>query len=227
MNFRERHCGVGRGKRRRGTALIATIWVIIVIAGLALVMSRSMRVETMASANRLAQTQAEATERGAEQFLCSVVDQEVATPGSTALVGMEARQIGDGYFWVLKMDPNDQTNRLFGLTDEASKIDLNSATLTASGTGMLQMLPNITADVASSIYNWSRTTPSPDGLNATDQDYEALPDPYLCKHAPFETTEEISLIKDVDDTLLYGSDTEPRRLPRSHRIRGGRSGCFS
>src|SRR3954467_2586709 len=94
-------------RNRRGTALIATIWVIIILAGTALVMSRSMRVETLASANRLAQAQAQSTERGAEQFLCSVVDQEVATPGASATIGMEARQLGGGYFWILKMDPNN------------------------------------------------------------------------------------------------------------------------
>ncbi|MGN6368720.1 MAG: type II secretion system protein GspK [Phycisphaerae bacterium] len=210
-------------RQARGTALIATIWVIIVIAGLALVMSRSMRVETLASANRLAQSQAEATERGTEQFLCSVVDQEVATPGSTALVGMEAHQIGEGYFWVLKMDPNNQQNRMFGLTDEASKIDLNTATLS-----MLQMLPNITGDVASSIYNWRGTAQSGDGLGATDQDYESLPDPYLCKHAPFETTEELRLVKGVDDTLLFGSDTNrDGYLDTTEQASGGTSVTFN
>ncbi|HUO07383.1 MAG TPA: type II secretion system protein GspK [Phycisphaerae bacterium] len=207
MNLLNLNPNVNRNlNRSRGAALITTIWVIIIISGIALIMSRAMRVETLASANRLSQLQADMTERGAEQFLCSVVDQEVATPGSTATVGMEARQIGDGYFWVLKMDPNNQQNRAFGLTDEASKIDLNTATLTTSGGGMLQMLPNMPADVASSIYNWRGTGTSPDGLGATDQDYESLPDAYLCKHAPFETTEELRLVKGVDDALLFGSD---------------------
>jgi type II secretory pathway component PulK len=186
----------------RGSALITTIWIIIVIAGTALVMSRSMRVETLASANRLSQMQADVSERGAEQFLCSIVDAEVATPGSTSLIGMEGRQIGAGYFWVLKTNPDNEQTRAYGLTDEASKIDLSTATLP-----ILNMLPNMTPDVASSIYNWKGSAVSGDGLGATDQDYESLPDPYLAKHSVFETTEELLLIRGVDKTLLFGSDT--------------------
>ncbi len=161
-----------------------------------------MRVEAVASANRLSQAQAEAAERGAEQFLCSVVDQEVATPGSTATVSMEARQLGSGYFWVMKPDSDDEQHRAYGLTDEGSKLDINTASETS-----LSMLPNMTADLGASIVNWRRRNPTSDGLGATDSDYESMkPESYDEKHALFETTEELLLVKGITNDILYGHD---------------------
>jgi type II secretory pathway component PulK len=177
------------------------MWVLIAISGVVLLLARSMRVEAIASANRLSQIQADAIERGAEQFLCSTVDAEVATPGSTSTVSMEAQQVGDGYFWVIRPDPDDETNRLYGLTDEGGKMDLNTAPLS-----MLQLLPNIPADVGSSIYNWRGQATSGDGLGATDSDYEAMNPPYEAKHALFETTEELTLIRGMTTDLLFGLD---------------------
>jgi type II secretory pathway component PulK len=177
------------------------MWVLVAVSGVVLVLAHSMRVEAIASANRLSQIQADATERGAEQFLCSIVDAEVATPGSTSNVSMEAQQIGDGYFWVMKPNPDDETVRSYGLTDEGGKLDINTAPLT-----MLQLLPNMPGDVASSIYNWRGQAASGDGLGASDADYEAMSPPYQCKHALFETTEELLLVRGITTDLLFGLD---------------------
>ena len=46
-------------RRGRGTVLIVTIWVVLVLAGLALVFARSMRVAAIVSANHIASLQAE------------------------------------------------------------------------------------------------------------------------------------------------------------------------
>ena len=188
-------------RQSRGSAFVTTMWVLIAVSGVVLLLARSMRVEAIASANRLSQVEADATERGAEQFLCSVVDAEVATPGSTSTVSMEAQQIGNGYFWVMQPNPDDETVRSYGLTDEGGKMDINTAPST-----MLQLLPNIPQDVASSIFNWRGKINSSDGLGATNSDYEAMNPPYECKQAPFESTEELLLIRGMTTDLLFGID---------------------
>ena len=87
-----------RQSDRRRSVLIVTMWVIIALTGLVLVLSYHMRVEAVAVANRRAQSQADAAEQGAEQFLLSVVDTEMTTPGSMQSILMEERWIGDCRF---------------------------------------------------------------------------------------------------------------------------------
>lgn len=193
------------GRDRRGFAFVTTLWVIIVLTALTLTMAYSVRVEAVAAANRMSMAQADAAERGVEQFLLAAADSEAATPGSTAKVSMEDIRVGDCHGWVLKADPDNDTVRGYGMTDEAGKLDLNSATY-----GQLQNLPGLTQDIASSIVIWrTRGTgggAASGGMGASDSYYQGLPNPYNCKHAPFETVEELMLIKDVDGALMYGSD---------------------
>src|SRR5205814_1262780 len=52
-----------RRTTRRGTILVVAMWIIVILSGLLLVFARSMRVEALGSANRLADQQANAVER--------------------------------------------------------------------------------------------------------------------------------------------------------------------
>jgi DNA uptake protein ComE-like DNA-binding protein len=209
--------------QRRGSILITTMWVVVALTGLVLVLAQSMRIEAVASANRLSEAQAATAERGVEQFLLSVVDEEVATPGSTSGISMEARQIGDAYFWVMKPSYDDEQTRVYGLTDEAGKVDLNTASYQ-----MLQKLPNIPTSVAASIYNWRGTALSGDGQGATDGDYAGLPDPYKLKQSIFETTDELNLVLGVTPDLLFGSDTNRNGvLDGGEQTAGGVSASIS
>ena len=64
---------------RRGTILIVTIFIVFTLASLVLVMSRSTRVESLASANLVAAVQASAVERGAEQYVLSILTEQKDT----------------------------------------------------------------------------------------------------------------------------------------------------
>ncbi len=63
-----------RREEDRGTVLIVTMWIVLVLAGLVLVFARTIRVEAIASANQVATLQAESIARGALQFILSQVD---------------------------------------------------------------------------------------------------------------------------------------------------------
>jgi type II secretory pathway component PulK len=187
--------------RRRGSAFIATAWALVALTGMVLVFADAMRVEAVASANHLSEAQASAAELGAEQFLVSVVDAEVATPGSTTNVSMEAREIGGCLVWVMTPDPDDEQNRVYGLTDEGGKIDLNTATYAT-----LLALPGMTDDLVDSILAWRGGTGANATQGAQDDYYMQLPDPYHLKAAPFDTVEELLLVKDITPDVLYGYD---------------------
>jgi type II secretory pathway component PulK len=189
---------------RSGTVLIVTIWVVLVLAGLALVFARSVRVSTTVAANHVASLQAESIAAGALEYVLaklSASTQEKETSSQTTNP-YEAMQVGQGYFWVLR--PNLESDREFdyGLTDEAGKINLNSASQE-----MLQRLPGMTAELAASIIDWRDSDSEVTTGGAEDEYYLLQSNAYHCKNAPLETVEEILLIKGASEEMLYGEDT--------------------
>jgi len=189
--------------RSGGTILIVTIWVVLVLAGLALVFARSMRVAAIVSANQVASVEAECIASGACQYITS---QLVANAGdSDALeqdVPWQSLQVGKGYFWVLRSNLEDDSEFDFGLTDEAGKINLNSASLE-----MLLKLPGMTAELAASIIDWRDADSDVSTGGAEDEYYLLLSEPYNCKNSAFETVDEVLLVKGASEELLYGEDT--------------------
>lgn len=190
--------------RTSGTILIVTIWVVLVLAGLALVFARSIRVAVAVSANHVASLQAECIGAGALEYVRAMLiagaeEQETVSDESESY---EAQQVGEGYFWILRSNLESDREFEYGLTDEAGKINLNSASQE-----MLQRLPGMTAELAASIIDWrdedSDVTPG----GAESEYYLLLSESYQCKNAPLETVDEILLIKGASETLLYGEDT--------------------
>ncbi len=192
-----------RSHRADGTILIVTIWVVLVLAGLALVFARSMRVAAIVSTNQVASVEAECIASGACQYIRSELAANATD--ATALdedVPWEQLQVGDGYFWVLRSNLEEDSEFDYGLTDEAGKINLNSASLE-----MLLKLPNMTSELAASIIDWRDEDSDVTTGGAEDEYYLLLSEPYNCKNAPLETVDEILLVKGASEELLYGEDT--------------------
>ena len=200
-----RTCGRRRPALRRchdrGTVLIVTMWVILVLAGLVLVFSRSMRVEAIASANHVASLQAHAAMQGAVQFVFAQL--EVAESGSISVAETpcEAVEVGEDLFWILHPNLEDDRNYYFGIVDEASKINLNTASME-----MLLKLPGMTAELAYGIIDWRDADSDVSPGGAENEYYLLLTEPHYCKNAPFETVEEVLLVKAASQQLLYGED---------------------
>jgi DNA uptake protein ComE-like DNA-binding protein len=187
-----------------GTVLIVTIWVVLVLAGLALVFANSMRVSAAVSANHVASLQAECIARGALEYLVAKLSagtQEKETSSKTTDSYREL-QVGQGYFWILRSNLESDREFDYGLTDEAGKINLNSASQE-----MLQRLPGMTAELAASIIDWRDSDSEVTTGGAEDEYYLLQPNAYHCKNAPLETVDEILLIKGASEELLYGEDT--------------------
>jgi type II secretory pathway component PulK len=192
------------GSPQRGAILIVTMWVIVVLVGLALVLGQTMRVESLSSANELSSLQAQSVEQGAIQYvLYNLASLQGQMPLITNMP-CEAVQIGDGAFWILRSnDTTDDFTYCFGVTDECSKLNLNAGT---SDVNTLELLPDMTSELAPCIIDWRTAgdTASPGG--AKNDYYETLPAPYTCKEAPFETVEELFLVKGASPDLIYGED---------------------
>ena len=134
---------------RGGTVLIVTIWVVLVLAGLALVFARSTRVALIVSCNQVGSLAAECTAAGAMAYIQAQLRSNTEASVFVSSAPYEGMQIGDGRFWVLRSNPEDDLQHDYGLTDEAGKINLNSASME-----VLLKLPGMTAELASSIIDW-------------------------------------------------------------------------
>jgi type II secretory pathway component PulK len=180
---------------------VVALAVVMVLAVTLMVFARSVRVEAIASGNASAALQADFAERGAEQYLMYRVD---GSPGSTLAqtdLPTQAVQLGDCAYWLLSPDYENPGEYVFDVSDEAAKLNLNTATAE-----MLARLPNMTAELAAAIVDWrdADSDISPDG-GAEDDYYLALDNPYHCKNGPFETVEELLMVKGITPDLVYGT----------------------
>jgi DNA uptake protein ComE-like DNA-binding protein len=205
---------------RRGTIFIAAMWVLIALVGLVLVMSRWARVESKASANRLAEAQAAMAERAGEQYVLY----QVASTGADATFTSQAIPaqvpVGDGFFWVTRPDREGDRLQDFGVDDEGGRININTASST-----MLLMLPGMTPDVAAAIVDWRDQDDNPQPYGAESDYYGSLPSPYRAKNAPFETVEELLLVKGVTPELLYGMDANHNGFLDEEELAAGGTGA--
>ena len=208
---------LGRRHRRDGTVLIVTIWVVLVLAGLALVFARSMRVAAIASTNHIASLEAECIAAGACDYIRAKLaeDDEDETSASDDDDLYKAMEVGEGYFWVLYPDLEDDDDYAYGLTDESGKINLNSAS-----EEILLKLPGMTSELAASIIDWRDEDSEVTTGGAEDEYYLLQSEPYNCKNAPLQTVEEILLIKGASEQLLYGEDTNLNGVLDDHENDG-------
>lgn len=191
-----------RGRNRRGAIFVTALGIIVILSGLILVFAQGMRTEAVASANRLSYLQADAIEQGAEKWVMAQVEAYPGDALTVTLVPGEALQVGNGYFWVLTPDPDTDQAYQFGITDESGKLNLNTA-----NANMLYALPGLQQDIADAILDWRKpaTSATPDGAE-TDYYSELQPEGYDAKNAPYETVEELLLVRDFTKDLLFGLD---------------------
>jgi DNA uptake protein ComE-like DNA-binding protein len=207
-----------RRQRRRGTILIVTMTITFALAAIVLILSRKMAVEAQASANQAASVQAGAVERAAEQYVMALLNLQ-ATDSTTYNVYLytddyfSAYPVGadsrnpDGWFWIVRPSYDDTTLPMFGLVDEASKLNINTAT-----EAQLLSLPEMSQaqDIAEAILDWRTATESTNLLMGAKSDYYlSLPDPHFCKNGTFETVEELQMVRGINYAFLYGDGTAP------------------
>jgi type II secretory pathway component PulK len=192
---------VRRCPSQRGSVLIIVLWVSLGLVSIALYFANSMTYELRASDNRVSGLAADQAIEGAARYVSyalSLYATNGAVPVNTQF-SCEAVPVGDAKFWLIGRDPaaslssTAPTEPYFGLVDEASKVNLNSA-----NTNVLSYLPNMTVDFAQAILDWRGTN------GVISLDYSMLG--YYPKYAPFETVDELRLVYGADVSLLAGDD---------------------
>ncbi len=203
----------GRARQSRGSVLIIVMWICLGLVTLALYFADSMSSELRASDNRVNEAAARQAIAGGTRYAAYILT-NYGTGGAVPDLTQqetdfktEALTVGDATFWFIGRDNNNTnsqspTEPTFGLIDEASKLNLNTAT-----SAMIQALPipNMTSDFADAIVAW-RTATGQTAANA-DNNYTQLNPPRHNKGAPFESIDELRLVNGATLDLLFGEDT--------------------
>jgi len=185
----------------QGSVFIVVLTVSLALVSMALLFGHSMLMAWRGSDNQFAGRQADQAIEGAAryaQYLMGNVSNPGDLPDPTTYQS-EAVPVGDAKFWFIGLlsATSVVTKPAFGLVDEASKLNLNTASAS-----MLQLLPGMTPDLATAIVNW-RNTSSDQSSAFADSMISSAP----VKNAHFETVQELALLTGTDTTVLYGEDT--------------------
>ena len=187
---------------QRGSTLVIVLWIAFGLVSLTLYFAHSMNFELRAADSRVCGLAAEQAIDGAARYLSYVLANE-PTNGlmpDPMTYACEAVPVGEAHYWLLGRDTNDSIGPAalsFGLVDEASKLNLNSAT-----SNMLVFLPRMNLDLTEAILDWRDTN----GGSFSQTYYAMLHPPYECKCAPFETVDELRLLYGADMDTLVGED---------------------
>ncbi|MEX2673650.1 MAG: type II secretion system protein GspK [Phycisphaeraceae bacterium] len=181
--------------RQRGVALVLTLLICIVLVSLALTYGRAMRVELQAAANYQASAEATAVARGAVEAVLVMGDD----------VPVEAVDIGEGTFWIIRPNYDDDRTHAFGLVDEGGKINLNVADRET-----LEKLPLMDDQLASAVLEWRGDTGGGDAEGDEDSEGDAPAGGLVgggeIKGEPFESVAELLMIHRFTPIVVFGED---------------------
>jgi len=193
---------------KNGSLLIIVLWVVFGLVAITLYFANEMSLELRASDNRVCGLASEEAIEGALCYASTILTNQIAngTNGNVpdpASYQSAALPVGTAHFWFIGRDNNGQAQPgqvTFGLVDEGSKLNLNTASITN-----LTWLPNITSEVAANIVDWrntNNTTAIADGDGPTV--YSSLG--YTAKGLPFETVDELRLVYGMNMAMFIGAD---------------------
>ena len=140
---------------------------------------------------------------------------------STAGTNEELEDTKAFRFSIVADDPTDDERYIrFGITDEASKLNLNTATeeqllrLVELVVGQGEESDLNPRAIVDAIIDWRDSDSNPTGAAGDTEEgyYRSLDKPYRVKNGPFTTVEELLLVKGVTGEVLFGEDFDRNGL---------------
>lgn len=222
-----------RHQQRRGAVLITVMVVIVVLLLIAYQYLNLMNAESNASvvSGRLAQSRALADSGVHYAAFSLAFPQTVGLSDSPDSYRVWSGNIYDnsevfsnrpingpngvkGYFSIVSpRDPTDTTNSTgyrFGVEDENGKVNLNAIRQMIKKDGnnrtlietLIKAIPNMNEEQAMAVLNWTEDGGTTD--TAESSYYSGLG--YQSKGGPYDTTDELLLVKGWTPKQLYGND---------------------
>lgn len=201
---------------RRGAALLAVLWLTAALSAIAFSIASTVRSETARAGTNVEDVKSQFLAQGAIQraILHMLWGQQFNTPDGAPLFYRPGQP-------ALQLD-FPEGHAVVEVIPESSKLNLNQARPEVFYSLLLNLgVPDETArEVAAAIADWRQ--PSPDGqATRFDQFYLSRAPSFLSRHASFQETEELLLLRGMTPNIYYGTyveepgpDGKPRLTPR-------------
>jgi DNA uptake protein ComE-like DNA-binding protein len=184
------------------------LWVMIVLTLLGTSFFHLSSLDIQSSRNDLEKFQAELLADSAIHLAMSVLEKDselgyhdLNSVWSGLENDFESVEFGAGLFRIYSDDLSEEGGTRYGLRDESSKLNLNTATKE-----MLEKLPGMTSEMAASIVDWRDSDDSETAGGAEREYYNNLDNPYDPRNAPFQSVAELLQVKGFSPRILYGED---------------------
>jgi len=185
--------------------MIVVLWLALIMTSLALSFGQSARMDIQAASHYSAGRESTLANEGMLNYFKLIVKQATSTLSTpdSALYECEAVVIGNAKSWVLGRNSNEQDHKVYhyGLVDEASKLNINTATKE-----MLLKLPGIDESQVDAIIDWRDKDDATSNQGAESSYYLSLTPAYSCKNAAFESLYELKMLRSIDLSMIYGED---------------------
>ncbi|CAN5486470.1 type II secretion system protein GspK [soil metagenome] len=195
--------------QRRGAVLIIVLWGLVAMSIILTNFAVLVRTHLRLAANFAEDSElTRIAEAGIETAIIILknADTSAATnaPDLWADDEEELKEIavGDGKFSLVRYRTTGEvTDTIFGLEDEAAKLNLRTATKEE-----LQALPRMKPEMVDALIDWRDEDSNAQPQGAEAEYYAGLKPPYATKNRQLDTVEELLLVKGFDASVLYGED---------------------
>ena len=181
-------------RKRRGQALVLAILALTLLTVAAVSLSTTARLEVRAARRGIDEVQREAALRGAVNRGLALLEQGRSDPETLRSTLERYGQLSWAPFSPDESETAPQLEVAVQVLDGSSRIDINRAEAE-----QLKKLPGMTERAVRAIVSW-RDEESKDKYNVG-------PRPYEVKRRPYDTVEELLLVRDVDSRAFFGAPT--------------------
>lgn len=143
----------------------------------------------------------------------------VWTPGDDETLLGSKEELDEGSiayrFSIVADDPFDDEDRSrYGITDESAKLNINTATRDQLMRliGQIATEEMVVEELVDALLDWRDEDNERREFGAEAEYYAMLETPYRPKNGPFDTVEELLLVKGFDGRVLYGEDYDRNGL---------------
>jgi len=202
--------------RQKGSILVGVLWCMVLLSILVIGVLHTARMDLLVVKNYGDRVQAHylalaGVERAKALLYQDVVTRQQTAKNHTGSLYDDPKDfrnvsLGRGKFRVFRLaSQEDGGNIIYGISDEESRLNLNSASA-----NQFTNLSGMTSDIVGAIMVW-RSAPSQDPATqggANSDYYMSLRPPYLARNAPFQTVRELLMVRGVTSAFLFGNDQD-------------------
>jgi len=194
--------------RRSGMVLVAVLIVAALLTVIAAGVMFRMRAEVAASAGQRRGEQAYEAAISGLHYAMAVLqdwadDPEIWYDNPDVFQNQLVADDGANtwYFTIYGDDPASRDTVRYGVTDEAGKLNINTAPEEA-----WLAFENLTGEQVDCLLDYLDADSEPRAEGAEQEYYDGLPSPYVIPNGPLATVEELFLVKGFTAAEVYGED---------------------